>query len=362
MTAVGTLALAGCSGGGSGAGPTAAAQTGNGSGQTGDANGQTGNGQTGNGNGGGPKLQQAYVSVVNRVRPSVVQITNGKGLGSGIIWDRKGHIVTNAHVVGDSQHFTVRLASSAAGLSAHLVGSYRPNDLAVVQLDNPPANLTPARFGNSDALQVGDLALAVGNPLGLTGTVTEGIVSATDRTVTEPAHGSGQDITLPNTVQTSASINPGNSGGALVNMQAKVIGIPTLAAVDKEVGGGSAAPGIGFAISAKLVKQIAPQLVKNGRVTNTHRAALRATVKTVASGGKPFGAGVVDVAGGGPADQAGLEPGSVITKINHQRVTTASALEKVLAGLHPGQRVPLTVRTPAGKTHTLTITLGEQPS
>jgi S1-C subfamily serine protease len=351
LAAAGVLGLAGCTGGGSGSPPAADA-----------ASGPSATSESSSGHVGGPKLQQAYVHVVDQVRPSVVQVTAGQGLGSGIVWDSKGHIVTNAHVVGGSHHFTVRLSASAAGLSAHLVGAYRPDDLAVIQLDNPPSNLTPAHFGDSDAVQVGDLALAVGNPLGLTGTVTEGIVSATDRTVTEPGHGSSRDVTLPTTVQTSAPINPGNSGGALVDMDAKVIGIPTLAAVDTQLGGSSAAPGIGFAISAKLVKQIVPQLVKNGRVSNTHRAALRATVKTVVSNGKPVGIGVVDVARGGPAQQAGIKPGAVITRFDHRRVRRATALGKVLAGLHPGQQVPVTVRGSTGKTRMLTITLGEQPS
>jgi S1-C subfamily serine protease len=351
LTAAGVLGLAGCTGGGSEAPPAANAATGP----------STSSGASG-GRLGGPKLQQAYVKTADQVRPSVVQVRTGKALGSGIVWDGTGHIVTNAHVVGGSHHFTVRLAGSAAPLSAHLVGKYRPDDLAVIQLDTPPSNLEPAQFGNSDALEVGDLVLAMGNPLGLAGTVTEGIVSATDRTVTEPSHGSGRDVTLPNTIQTSASINPGNSGGALVDMQAKVIGIPTLAAVDKEIGGGSAAPGIGFAISAKLVKQIVPQLVEHGRVLNSHRAALRARVKTVAQNGNPVGVGVVDVTRGGPAQRAGIKPGWIVTKFDHHRVRTTTELGKVLAGLHPGQRVPLTARTPGGQTRMLTITLGERPS
>jgi S1-C subfamily serine protease len=351
LAAAGVLGLAGCTGGGSEAPPAANAAT----------SPSTSSGHSGK-QVGGPKLQQAYVKTADRVRPSVVQIRTKKALGSGVVWDAKGHVVTNAHVVGRAHHFTVRLAGSAAPLSAHLVGKYRADDLAVIQLDAPPSTLEPARFGDSDALQVGDLVLAMGNPLGLTGTVTDGIVSATGRTVTEPAHGSARNVTLPNTIQTSASINPGNSGGALVDMQAEVIGIPTLAAVDKEVGGGSAAPGIGFAISSKLVKEIVPQLVKHGRVVNSHRAALRARVKTVAQNGNPVGVGVVDVTRGGPAQRAGIKAGWIITTFDHHRVRTTTELGKVLAGLHPGQQVPLTVRTPGGQTRMLTVTLGEQPS
>ncbi|MGH4001523.1 MAG: S1C family serine protease, partial [Pseudonocardiaceae bacterium] len=231
-----------------------------------------------------PDLQQAYVSVVANVLPSVVQITTDGSLGSGVVFDDKGNIVTNAHVVGSATKFQVRLADSPKPLPATLVGSYPPDDLAVIKLDQPPATLRPARFGDSTALQVGEIVLAMGNPLGLTGSVTNGIISATGRTITEPPQGSVPGATLPDVIQTSAAVNPGNSGGALANLDGEVVGIPTLGAAEPEVNGtgGGAAAGIGFAIPSNVVTDIAGQLIANdGRVVNSRRAALGAQMVTV---------------------------------------------------------------------------------
>lgn len=132
-------------------------------------------------------VEQAYVSVVARALPLVVEITTNQGLGSGVIFVGKGDIVTNAHVVGSTTSFQVRLSSGPSSVPASLVGIYPPDDLAVIRLDSPPPGvLRPAHFGDSAKLAIGDIVLAVGNPLGLTGSVTNGIVSATDRTVGEP--------------------------------------------------------------------------------------------------------------------------------------------------------------------------------
>jgi len=167
-------------------------------------------------------LQEEFVNVVKAVGPSVVQIETQQGLGSGIIFDSQGDIVTNAHVVGSSQQFTVTLASGRE-YSGHLVGTFAADDLAVIKIEG--ANFPAATFADSAALQVGDIVMAIGNPLGLQSSVTEGIVSAVGRTLTEQ-----NGATLNDLVQTSAAINPGNSGGALVDLQGRVVGIPTLAA------------------------------------------------------------------------------------------------------------------------------------
>jgi len=306
-----------------------------------------------------PALEQAYEAVVARVLPSVVQITTDQGLGSGVIFDNQGNIVTNAHVVGSAQRFQVRLSSSPTPVSAHLVGAYPPDDLAVIKLDNPPGSLSPATFGNSAALRIGSIVLAVGNPLGLSGSVTDGIISATGRTVSEPAS-EGPGATLPDVLQTSAAINPGNSGGALVNLRGEVIGIPTLAALDPQVGGG-AAPGIGFAIASNTAKDIASQIVQHGRVVNSHRAELGVGVVTVISrNGQGSGAGIAEVRPGGPAAAAGIQPGVVITQFNGQPVHSASDLTKLLAGAQPGQQVPVQITDPSsGASRTVTVTLGQ---
>jgi S1-C subfamily serine protease len=310
-----------------------------------------------------PALEQAYVSVVAKVLPSVVQITTDRALGSGIVFDTKGNIVTNAHVVGQSTKFQVRLADNPKTIPATLVGAYPPDDLAVIKLDQPPPSLHPARFGDSTKLRVGQIVMAMGNPLGLTGSVTNGIISAIGRTVTEPA-GSGPGATLPEIIQTSAAINPGNSGGALVDLAGEVIGIPTLAALEpRSEGLGGAAPGIGFAIPSHLVTDIAVQLIAHdGHVVNSHRAELGVQVVTVVGpDGQAAGTGVVGVVLGGPAAAAGVQPGEVITAINNTPVQSTSDLTQVLANLDPGQRVPVTLMTGQGATRTVTVTLGQLP-
>jgi len=206
----------------------------------------------------------AFVSAIARVLPSVVEIRTRTGLGSGVVLNAAGDIVTNAHVVGDGAGLQVLLSASAAPVPASLVGIYRPDDLAVIRVSGGPG-LRPATFGDSARLVAGDVVLAIGNPLGLSSSVTEGIVSAVGRTVSEPATRGTPGVTLPDTIQTSAAINPGNSGGALATLDGNVVGIPTLAATSQA---GSAAPGIGFAISSNIAVSIAAQLVSTGRVIN----------------------------------------------------------------------------------------------
>jgi S1-C subfamily serine protease len=301
-------------------------------------------------------LQAEFVTTIRTVLPSVVLISTGTSLGSGVVFDDKGDIITNAHVVGRSTSFQVTLADSAVTVPATLVGSYPPDDLAVIKIAGV-SNLHPATFGDSSKQEVGDIVLAMGNPLGLASSVTNGIISATGRTVTEPVSAGSPGATLTDCLQTSADINPGNSGGALVNLDDQVIGIPTLAAVDQELGG--AAPGIGFAIPSNTAKDVASQLIANGKVTNSDRAGLDVTVATVAdASGKPVGAGIVSVQPGGPAAKAGLKPGDIIVVVNRVPTPTAEALQAVLATLRPGQTVQVTVQGTDGKTRSATVTLG----
>jgi S1-C subfamily serine protease len=206
-------------------------------------------------------VQTKFIDVVKTVSPQVVEIRTWQGLGSGIVYDARGDIVTNAHVVDNAQTVAIRL-SDGSKHSGTVVGSAPGNDLAVVQLNG--VALHPATFADSSRVQVGELALAIGNPLGLASSVTEGIVSSTGRSVPEP-----DGVTLNSAIQTSAAINPGNSGGALVNLSGQVIGIPTLAATDQQLGGG-AAPGIGFAIASNTVRRIADRLIAG---TTTSRTA-----------------------------------------------------------------------------------------
>ncbi|MFJ9196226.1 S1C family serine protease [Streptomyces flaveolus] len=304
-------------------------------------------------------LQTDYQRVIRDVLPSVVQIQAGDDLGSGVVYDDQGHVVTNAHVVGDRTSFQVTTAHSEDSLSARLVSSYPEQDLAVVKLDTVPDGMRAAGFEDSAKVEVGQIVLAMGSPLGLSSSVTQGIVSATGRTVTEARSGGGTGATLADMVQTSAAINPGNSGGALVNLDGRVIGIPTLAATDPELGD-SAAPGIGFAIPSSTVKRIAGQIIENGKVTDSGRAALGITARTVVDNGyQPAGVAIVSVVAGGAADKAGLRAGDVITGLGDADITTITSLSEALASMRPGERTKVTY-TRGGDKRTAEVTLGEQ--
>jgi len=308
---------------------------------------------------GGVPLQQDYVNTIRRVLPSVVEIKTASGLGSGVVYDTAGHIVTNAHVVGTATSFQVFLAGSASPLPAKLTGSYPPDDLAVIQVTGA-AHLVPARFADSSKLQVGEIVLAMGNPLGLASSVTDGIISAVGRTVSEAQEPGSPGATLPDVIQTSAAINPGNSGGALADLAGQVVGIPTLAAIDQQLGG--AAPGIGFAIPSNIVTDIAGQIITTGHVTNSHRAAIGVSVQTVTGpDGQPAGAGIAAVTPSGPAAKAGLQAGDVITAVNGTATPDTETLAAVLAGLQPGQQVPLSITKADGSTATVHVTLGQLP-
>ncbi|MFF2851688.1 S1C family serine protease [Streptomyces sp. NPDC058001] len=302
-------------------------------------------------------LQDDYERVIKDVLPSVVQVQGSKDLGSGVVYDAQGHIVTNAHVVGTDRTFKVTTANNESALTARLVFAYPEQDLAVVKLDSVPSGLKAASFGDSSQVQVGQIVLAMGSPLGLSSSVTQGIVSAVGRTVSEGNGGGGTGATIGNMIQTSAAINPGNSGGALVNLDSKVIGIPTLAATDPQLSN-SAAPGIGFAIPANMVKTIADQIIKEGKVTDSGRAALGITGRTVVGPNyQPAGVAIVSVTNGGAAQKAGLQAGDIITKVGNQQISTITSLSEVLASDKPGDKVQVTY-TRDGNENTVDVTLG----
>jgi S1-C subfamily serine protease len=294
------------------------------------------------------------VTVAKKVGPSVVQIESGDGLGSGIIFDDRGDIVTNAHVVGGANSFQVTFGDGKRQ-AATLVGSFPAGDIAVVHVGNG-GGLRVAAFADSTKLEVGDIVMAIGNPLGLRSSVTNGIVSAVGRTVSE-----GNGFTLPNTIQTSAPINPGNSGGALVDLNGSVVGIPTLAAVDpaqNALSGGSAAAGIGFAIPSSTVTDIARQLIASGKVTASGRAYLGIHGATSPDG---IGAIVVDVTAKSPAEKAGIQSTDVITGINGAPVHGTNDLNQALATLKPGDVATLNVVHADGTEVQLKVTLGQLP-
>jgi len=296
---------------------------------------------------GADSLQDQFVHTIGAIGPSVVQVQTPVGLGSGIVLDASGHIVTNNHVVSGASSWIVT-TSSGNRYQARLVGSFPADDLAVIKISG--SHLQPATFADSSKLRVGDLAIAIGNPLGLQSSVTQGIVSAFREAVQEDS-----TVTLPMLIQTSAEINPGNSGGALVDIAGRVIGIPTLAATDPQLG--SSAPGIGFALPSNLVKDIAGQIVATGKVVRSHRAFLGIRVGDTNGNGVLVGA----VTTGDAAARAGMRVGDVITTVDGTATSTIDALSAVLADLKPGQKVPVVVRHQNGSKATLHVTLGSLP-
>ncbi len=299
------------------------------------------NGPTVLGSGGdsATKLQTQYEQVVQHVLPSVVQISTTDSTGSGVVYDSSGDIVTNEHVIGTAKTMKVVDSVGNKTMTAKVVGEFAPDDLAVIRVDADASDLKPAAFANSSDAQIGQIVLAMGNPLGLTDSVTQGIISATGRTVGSGEQGGGTAL-ITAAIQTSAAINPGNSGGALVTLDDQVIGVPTLAArLPNEAG---AAPGIGFAIPSNTVRNIANQLIKYGKVKNSDRATLGITAQTAANqSGQDAGVAVLAVDQGGTAANAGVRAGDTIVGINGDSVASVQELEGTLSQLKPGTKVTI---------------------
>jgi putative serine protease PepD len=308
-------------------------------------------------------LQQQYEDAVTTVLPSVVQIFTSDATGSGVVYDSKGDIITNAHVVGAESTVEVVPATGGDSLTAKVLGTFPAGDLAVIRVESGASKLKVAAFGDSSDVKAGQIVLAMGNPLGLTGSVSQGIVSALGRTVnaTSSASGSSSASTITDAIQTTAAINGGNSGGALVNLNDQVIGIPTAAARDPEAG---AAPGIGFAIPSNTATSIAKQIIDTGKVTNSGRASLNITATTVATQqGEEAGVGIISATSGGAAARAGLQAGDVITDLGGQQTPNVATLNALLATLKPGQQVQVKyLRSGATTPSTATVTLGDLSS
>jgi S1-C subfamily serine protease len=297
--------------------------------------------------------------------PSVVYVNNvGVGSGSGVIYDSKGNIVTNAHVVEQAQQITVTL-STGKTYPAKLLGTDVADDLAVIHIN--VTNTPGAHFAGNGQFRVAQTVLAIGNPLDLQQSVTSGLISALNRTVQE-----SNGAYLPNAIQTSAPINPGNSGGALVTLNGDVVGIPTLEATDPQNNNGGAAQGIGFAVPSTRVTYIAHQIITTGHVTHTGRAYLGGSFTDSSQqqqgsfgfGGQqqlPAGAIVAQVVSGGPLANAGVQQGDVITRANGATITNESDLLVALAKAKPGSTMTLTINR-NGSTMTVHVHLGELPA
>ena len=287
------------------------------------------------------------VRVARQATPAVVSIGSDAGSGSGVIVNRNGTIITNAHVVGNSRTVRVGLANGQQ-LQGTVRGRDPRVDIAVVQL--AAGNYPNAPLGDSDRLQVGQTAVAIGNPFGLERTVTTGVVSAVNRTI---------DPQFEPLIQTDAAINPGNSGGPLLDSRGQVIGINTVVLRDPESGG--AASGLGFAIPINLVNEISRQLIATGRVRRAYIGFVPGdiTPEMAAQFGLPVQRGIIvrGVSRGTPAAAAGLQVPDIITQINGQAINGSGDLRRFLREQAPGTTANLTVLRPApgGQVQTLRI-------
>jgi putative serine protease PepD len=314
-----------------------------------------------------------WSTVAAGVEPSVVSIqvssATGSGEGSGVVLDGDGHVVTNNHVVvgaGAGGRLQVVLNDGRV-LDADVVGTDPTTDLAVLKLQDAPDDLTPATFADSSAVKVGDPVMAVGNPLGLSDTVTTGIVSAVDRPVTTQAEGSspfdrGEPV-VTNAIQTDAAVNPGNSGGALVDATGRVIGINSSIATMGAAGAGtsSGSIGLGFAIPSNEVERIAGELLADGSAEHAFLGVSLQDATVETGSGRRQAAGIVEVVAGSAADDAGLRVGDAVTAVNGEPVVGAESLTAQVRERAPGTSVELTV-VRDGKTSQVRVLLDTRAS
>jgi serine protease Do len=297
-------------------------------------------------------------------------------LGSGFVWDKDGHIVTNNHVVENATSIVVQFYDGRE-YPAEVVGTDPDSDLAVIKIDVPASDLVPLSVTNSSNVNVGDLAIAIGNPYGLSGTMTTGIISAIGRSLSVDNGTLDGNYTIPDIIQTDAAINPGNSGGVLLNNQGQVIGVTT--AIQSTDGSNS---GIGFVVPSSIVLKVVPGLIENGSYAHSYIGLSGSTLQAdiaeaMGLDREQRGILIASITPDSPADQAGLQGsdnqyeymgsqiligGDVITAIDDTPTPNFEALVSYLASsTEPGQDVTLTILR-NGNTRTVDVTLGERPS
>ena len=305
---------------------------------------------SGNSNGSAPTIDRSSLAgIVAAVQPSVVDIKTQSGEGSGVVLTSDGYVLTNNHVVAGANGSVSVSFSNGRTASARVVGTDPKSDLAVVKA-NGVSGLTAAKFGDSSSMRVGDAVFAIGSPLGLEGSVTSGIISATNRTIVESGEDNGgARNSIAGALQTDAAINPGNSGGALVNLSGEVVGINTAIATS---GQGQGNIGVGFAIPSNRAKQVADQLIKGGKVSHPY---LGLGVSDAPNNG---GALVSQVVRGAPADKAGVQQGDVIIKAGGKDIHSGDDLVSVVQASKVGDQLTLTV-TRNGSQKTIAVTVGE---
>lgn len=288
--------------------------------------------------------ETTWEETASQVAPSVVAIqvatSSGEGEGSGVIIDASGRIVTNNHVVAGANNDTVQVSLSDGRIyDAKIVGLDPSTDLAVVQLVDPPQDLQPATFADSDKVLVGNPVMAVGNPLGLANTVTTGIVSALSRPVSTMDESS---YVVTNAIQIDAAINPGNSGGPLFNAAGEVIGITSSIATLSSGSSRAGSIGLGFAIPSNLARSISDQLIEDGEAEHAFLGVSLSDATASADGVTRRGARVEEVTAGSPAANAGLQRGDVIVALDGTFVTGAESLTAAVRERTSGSEATVT--------------------
>jgi putative serine protease PepD len=294
---------------------------------------------------------QTIRSIYASVSPSVVRIQVQEGgseaTGTGFVIDTGGTIVTNAHVVGTASTAQVRLDDSATTINAQVLGTDASSDLAVLRVDSSKtAHLRPLTLADSDSVQVGDLAVAIGYPLGLDRTATAGIVSGVGRAIQAP-----NGFSIDKVIQTDAPINPGNSGGPLLDSAGRVIGVNSQIAT---AGSGGGNVGIGFAVPSNTVRTVVPRLEKGGVIKRAY-LGISSRPSVVGSG-----ALVEAVVPGGPAEDGGIAPGDVVVNVGGKEILAPEDISTAIESRTPGDDVPVEVQR-GGATQTLHIKLGTRP-
>jgi putative serine protease PepD len=283
--------------------------------------------------------------------PAVVSIRTGAGSGTGFLIDNTHTIVTNAHVVDASKHVTVRFGAKGTDLDGTVLGIDASSDLAVVHLQpgSAPKSAHPLPLADSRSVQVGDTAIAIGNPFGLDRTATEGIVSGLGRQIQAP-----NGFEIDQAIQTDAPINPGNSGGPLLDASGRVIGVNS----QIETGGsGNGNVGIGFAVPSNTVRQVVP-ILEQGK--NVEHAFLGVEAAADTSGLAPAGAEIANVTPGGPAEAAGLQPGDIITAIDGKKIDSFDQVSEIVNSHKVGDQIDVRVDRGGGES-SFHVTLGTRP-
>lgn len=327
-------------------------------------------------------LEQLYQQVIPGVVSIQVSTAQGDGLGSGFVYDTAGHVITNFHVVNGATTVEVDFSSGYRARGT-VIGVDKDSDIAIVKVDAPEAELHPLTLGDSSNLQVGQTVIAIGNPFGLNGTMTVGIVSALGRTQSsERSVDSGGTFSAADIIQTDAAVNPGNSGGPLLNTNGEVVGINRAIATNSTTATGQPTnSGIAFAISVNIVKRVTPFLIKDGSYDYPYMGIsffpnefMNLDVIEALDLKTYTGAYVVEVTQGGPADQAGIRAGNkptridtlfaggdLVTAVDGKSVRTFDELISYLVtNKSPGDTVVLTVLRD-GQSQDITITLGARP-